>query len=568
MKKFILLSYFFLIVTLLQAQQASFNTTNEIKYDTLTLDDVDFSNNTIKKVTNEEFAIENLYIPDSLAGYPVYYIASSAFSTSSGGKIREVKLKNIILPSSLKIIYSFAFIENEIESIEFPENIEIIDEYSFSHNKLKSISFKGASKLKWISTTAFVENPRSIFALPQQISDNVNYMYMWVVGESGERYTETSSDARSKYTSKRYYLLNKYNSTITNNTLTNCTVPKDEEDIYIPNEIDGKKILKIKNSSDTNYLLDKVEYLNQLYVEDGIQYIDGKLINYVFSLRLPVTLKRLESNVTKITILNTKLYFKDLEFLGYNNYESGFFFVDHEGYNWYTSMGDRIEPGYHTVQNMTEYYLERTKGYEITYMNAGNYNTYQNPRSYNPEDTPIALVDLPNNESIDLYFQGWYYDEGYTLKVDGNAIPKNANSDYTFYAKWVYNSKESGEGEDNEGEGSEGEGSEGEDNEGEGSEGEDNEGEDNEGEGSEGEGSDIINSIPSSTEFLIYPNPASAFIRIPEYDILSIIDLNGKVVLTETNGNQHLNVNTLPSGIYVIKLIKNQKVSHASFIKE
>ena len=74
---------------------------------------------------------------------------------------------------------------------------------------------------------------------------------------------------------------------------------------------------------------------------------------------------------------------------------------------------------------------------------------------------------------------------------------------------------------------------------------------------------------PAEPEWSIYPNPASQFIYLnnlpPTISTLQIIDLNGKISETHNSTNE-INISHLPSGIYILRIVNNQKVEQRKFI--
>ena len=80
---------------------------------------------------------------------------------------------------------------------------------------------------------------------------------------------------------------------------------------------------------------------------------------------------------------------------------------------------------------------------------------------------------------------------------------------------------------------------------------------------------------PTVTNFTIYPNPANDEITIetslsPVISQLSIMNLNGQVVLTRqiTGPKNQLDVSTLPSGVYFVRLTNEKTVKVGKFVKQ
>ncbi len=72
------------------------------------------------------------------------------------------------------------------------------------------------------------------------------------------------------------------------------------------------------------------------------------------------------------------------------------------------------------------------------------------------------------------------------------------------------------------------------------------------------------------TSFNIYPNPTHSvlYIKSKSYiEKIEIISLDGKVILEQNTSLHQVNTNTLPNGIYLIKIYTNQQVKTLKFIK-
>lgn len=73
-----------------------------------------------------------------------------------------------------------------------------------------------------------------------------------------------------------------------------------------------------------------------------------------------------------------------------------------------------------------------------------------------------------------------------------------------------------------------------------------------------------------SVKINIYPNPVKDFLNIQnsqKYDF-EIYNMLGKLVLKGDNIENQINVNTLTKGIYILKLINDEKIFNQKFIKE
>ena len=76
----------------------------------------------------------------------------------------------------------------------------------------------------------------------------------------------------------------------------------------------------------------------------------------------------------------------------------------------------------------------------------------------------------------------------------------------------------------------------------------------------------------SENNFYIYPNPSSTTITIktPAIGSISILNLSGQKLVNHqtTKPKTQIDISTLPSGVYIIRLISNNTVEVAKLIKE
>jgi len=82
--------------------------------------------------------------------------------------------------------------------------------------------------------------------------------------------------------------------------------------------------------------------------------------------------------------------------------------------------------------------------------------------------------------------------------------------------------------------------------------------------------SDVID-LRNETAELIFPNPASDFLRISSEHAsqIEILDLSGRIIYgAPLNGNQSLAISFLNSGTYMVRLKGGQKVSHHRLVKQ
>ena len=75
-----------------------------------------------------------------------------------------------------------------------------------------------------------------------------------------------------------------------------------------------------------------------------------------------------------------------------------------------------------------------------------------------------------------------------------------------------------------------------------------------------------------SQSFSIYPNPTNSVLNVTfsnreAIQMISIIDMTGKIVLQQIGDITQINVQNLAKGIYVVSLVTNDKVINQKFIK-
>ena len=61
------------------------------------------------------------------------------------------------------------------------------------------------------------------------------------------------------------------------------------------------------------------------------------------------------------------------------------------------------------------------------------------------------------------------------------------------------------------------------------------------------------NLVESEQQVLVYPNPASGIVNVPENGIWKIVDLTGREVMNLNVGNGQINVGHLPANMYIME---------------
>ncbi|MDX1445936.1 T9SS type A sorting domain-containing protein, partial [Lishizhenia sp.] len=79
--------------------------------------------------------------------------------------------------------------------------------------------------------------------------------------------------------------------------------------------------------------------------------------------------------------------------------------------------------------------------------------------------------------------------------------------------------------------------------------------------------------IEQGIDFTVAPNPSQDFIHITlkeeiETETISVVDLQGKVVLNDLNKNQKIDVSTLEAGVYIVQIQTSTGLSTQRFIKK
>jgi hypothetical protein len=73
----------------------------------------------------------------------------------------------------------------------------------------------------------------------------------------------------------------------------------------------------------------------------------------------------------------------------------------------------------------------------------------------------------------------------------------------------------------------------------------------------------VFESEPDS-HFSIYPNPATDWVSVintglTDIEAISVYDMNGKIIISETVPVNFLNVSEMSSGMYIVKIISRSE---------
>ena len=76
----------------------------------------------------------------------------------------------------------------------------------------------------------------------------------------------------------------------------------------------------------------------------------------------------------------------------------------------------------------------------------------------------------------------------------------------------------------------------------------------------------------TNDELRIYPNPVKDYLRFTNYELrfnkVEILDLSGKTLMSQSSLSSPINVTTLPSGVYFVKITTDSGIITKKFIKE
>ena len=81
-----------------------------------------------------------------------------------------------------------------------------------------------------------------------------------------------------------------------------------------------------------------------------------------------------------------------------------------------------------------------------------------------------------------------------------------------------------------------------------------------------------INETVNSSNIYIYPNPSKKIIKIvsdeiSENSFISIYDINGKKIISQKIDNNNIDISSLPTGIYLLKLYNDEQILTTRLIK-
>ncbi|MFT4313392.1 MAG: leucine-rich repeat domain-containing protein, partial [Candidatus Woesearchaeota archaeon] len=140
-------------------------------------------------------------IDSVIIGTDVTSIGNSEFQFS-GGVFQNRELKNVIFPSSVTKIGSFAFANNDLTNIVIPNSVEIINNNAFSSNNITSLTiphsvteiWPGVFNGNFYLSELYMKTPPNIFTWVSNFNGiNLTYVYLapYVLSDWLNNYGET-----------------------------------------------------------------------------------------------------------------------------------------------------------------------------------------------------------------------------------------------------------------------------------------------------------------------------------------------------------------------------------------
>jgi len=211
-----------------------------------------------------------LIIPDTLDNQRVVQIHGDRYN--EGFMFRHKGLTEVFLPSSLKVIESCAFANNQIEQLHFGENSQLsvimqsaftynnlsdiiiprkvvhIREGAFSHNNLTSVEFEPYSFIRYIQRAVFSNNSSlTSYTLPTNVNPGFkgytscdNYISKEAIG------TEVSNISATIVAELPIHVLTPEDIDFENGTLNNYYAGYMK--VYVPGYMEGKRVRTISRT--------------------------------------------------------------------------------------------------------------------------------------------------------------------------------------------------------------------------------------------------------------------------------------------------------------------------------
>lgn len=82
----------------------------------------------------------------------------------------------------------------------------------------------------------------------------------------------------------------------------------------------------------------------------------------------------------------------------------------------------------------------------------------------------------------------------------------------------------------------------------------------------------VVEENSSNDSLFVTPNPANTTISLssvpPSCDKIEIVSIHGQIVQTEISGYENINIQSLPSGVYLLKMYTKHGIQTTTFVKE
>ncbi|MDA3879346.1 MAG: leucine-rich repeat protein, partial [Prolixibacteraceae bacterium] len=237
-------------------------------------DDVVVKNGVITSCSYN-FANTNISIPETLDGQTVTGIADA--NSAYSGIFSEEGITSLHLPTTIKRIGNYAFIENSLTTLDLNGCTALISigKKAFLNNSIESLDLSNCMTLINIGENAFIENPLTSFTLP---TNTLSEEFGWT-DSNGNIYTggDEVSNLAIRY-HVPVYILSDDDVVVENGVITSCVYGLPSK-IIIPEVLDGQTVTSIGNETSP---------YQGVFCKRGIAYIKlpstiESIGNYAFS---------------------------------------------------------------------------------------------------------------------------------------------------------------------------------------------------------------------------------------------------------------------------------------------
>lgn len=252
--RFFLLSSFLILVLALPASA---------QY-TLLDDDVVVTDGIIESCSYD-FEIKDIIIPDTLDGQAVREFTGKYASGLFGKK----GILSIKLPSTIQIIGTRVFLQNDLTSIDFSgcKELKSIDNWAFKDNPIESLDLSSCNALIYIGGYAFAGNgSMASFTLPRHSEFDT---YGWRDNEENQYMSDDEvSDFSTYYFVPAPYTLTDDDVELIDGIIQSCSYDFTLKVLIIPDTLEGQEVKGIADGAVAGK-----EYCVGVFSEKGIQEV-------------------------------------------------------------------------------------------------------------------------------------------------------------------------------------------------------------------------------------------------------------------------------------------------------